>query len=207
MNHWLIWLWNHSWELNVRYTVQGLCMASNKVRRCGENNSSDLFLLHGSGDPSKTKVNRLRKTKSSSILYIIYFCLRQSISTIFTVGEAVRSTCGKWDDEEEEEEHFLLSLLQAILWWPGVTRGVRSDQVWPGVSDVTSCDQMWPGVTRGVRSDQCVTRGVRCDQLWPDMTRCDQGCKKWPGVSDVTRCDQGCQMWPGVTKVINPHSS
>ena len=79
-------------------------MASNKVRRCGENNSSDLFLLHGSGDPSKTKVNRLRKTKSSSILYIIYFCLRQSISTIFTVGEAVRSTCGKSEEKEEKEE-------------------------------------------------------------------------------------------------------
>ena len=33
---------------------------------------------------------------------------------IFTVGEAVRSTCGKSDDEEEKNFH--LSLLQTILW-------------------------------------------------------------------------------------------
>ena len=26
---------------------------------------------------------------------------------IFTVGEAVRSTCGKWEEKEEEEERFL----------------------------------------------------------------------------------------------------
>ena len=37
---------------------------------------------------------------------------------IFTVGEAVRPTCGKSDDDDEEEEEvdrFHLSLLQTIL--------------------------------------------------------------------------------------------
>ena len=36
-------------------------------------------------------------------------------NAIFTVGEAVRSTCGNSHEEEEEEKNFHLSLLQTTL--------------------------------------------------------------------------------------------
>ena len=39
----------------------------------------------------------------------------KTISYIFTVGEAVRSTCGNSHEKEEEEDHFHLSLHQTIL--------------------------------------------------------------------------------------------
>ena len=38
--------------------------------------------------------------------YTDYWVTRVPKKAIFTVGEAVRSTCGKREEEENEEDHF-----------------------------------------------------------------------------------------------------
>ena len=96
----------------------------------------------------------------------------------------------------------------------------RCDNMWSGVKDVTTCDQVWkmcPVVTRSDRCDQLwpfgtgvsrrdqigqvwldVTYVTRCDQIWQDVSKYYM---MWPDVTGVTRCDQVKQVWQDVTRI------
>ena len=105
---------------------------------------------------------------------------------------------------------------------PGVTRLTSFDQVCSVVAGVTRHDQMgqvWPDVTGVTRYDQMgqvwpvVTRYTKCDQIRPLVTRCVQLWQELPGVTrwDQTwtddRSDQVWKVWPDVGSGILMYSS